>query len=156
MTLNDFEAKDIHGEKRPLSEYEGRVVLIVNTASECGFAYQFEGFEELYRKYADQNFVVLGFPSNSFKQEPYEHEEILEKCSALYSITFPLFAKIEVKGPDAHPLFRWLTETTGKIWKRTVRWNFTKFLIDKSGKPVKRFSPKTNPEALEKHIQALI
>jgi len=156
MTLHDFEVEDIHGEKKTLSEYEGKVVLIVNTALECEFAYQLDGFEELYRKYDDQDFIVLGFPSNSFKQEPYEHEEILGKCSALYNISFPLFSKIEVKGQNTHPLFRWLTQATGKILKRPVQWNFTKFLIDKDGNPVKRFSPRRNPEALEKHICALL
>ncbi len=156
MNLYDFQVTDIHGTERNLSEYKDQAALVVNTATECGFAYQFEGFQKLYERYKDEGFVVLAFPSNDFKQETKPRAEILEKCSMLYDISFPIFDKISVKGENIHPLFDWLTKEKGSFPTKSIKWNFTKFLIDKQGKVVKRFGPHRKPAAIEKHIKAVL
>ncbi len=157
-SIYEFTARDIDGRERSLSEFRGKVLLIVNTASQCGFTYQYEGLEKLHRKYAAQGVEVLGFPCNQFKhQEPGDAEEIKNFCSLTYDVTFPMFAKIDVKGPGAHPLYAYLTQTKKNfIGGRDIEWNFTKFLIDREGRVRARFSPLTKPEALDNKIARLI
>jgi glutathione peroxidase len=151
MTVYDFTARDIDGKERSLSEFRGKLLLIVNTASQCGFTYQYKGLEELHRKYAAQGVEVLGFPSNQFgAQEPGNEEEIKNFCSLTYDVTFPMFAKIDVKGPSAHPLYDHLTrEKGGGLLGRNIKWNFTKFLIGRDGKVLGRYAPTVKPEALD-------
>ncbi len=153
-SIYDFTARDIDGHERSLSEFRGKVLLIVNTASQCGFTYQYKGLEELHRKYAAQGVEVLGFPSNQFgAQEPGNAEEIKNFCSLTYDVTFPMFAKIDVNGPNAHPLYEYLTrEKGGGLLGRKIKWNFTKFLIGRDGKVLRRFPPTTKPEALDSVI----
>jgi len=140
-----------------MSSFKGKVVLVVNTATQCGFTPQFEGLEKLYRTYKDQGLVVLGFPCNQFgSQEPVSNEEMAATCKINYGVSFPLFEKIEVNGENAHPLFKYLKSKLGGLFGRRIKWNFTKFLIDPTGRPVKRFSPVTKPEAIEPYIKALI
>ncbi|GAM99707.1 glutathione peroxidase family protein [alpha proteobacterium U9-1i] len=157
-SVYDFTARDIDGRERSLSEFRGKVLLIVNTASQCGFTYQYEGLEALHRKYADKGVEVLGFPCNQFKhQEPGDAEEIKSFCSLTYDVTFPMFAKIDVKGAGAHPLYRHLTSARKNfLGRRSIEWNFTKFLIDREGKVRARFSPLAKPEALQSRIERLI
>ncbi|MCG8330731.1 MAG: glutathione peroxidase [Chitinophagales bacterium] len=152
-----FEANSLQGKEISMSDYEGKVVLVVNTASKCGLTPQYEGLETLYEKYKDDNFVVLGFPCNQFgNQEPGDEKSISEGCLINYGVSFPMFAKIDVNGAGAHPLFQYLkSELKGTLGNR-IKWNFTKFLIDAEGKPVKRFAPVTKPEKMEKDIQALL
>jgi glutathione peroxidase len=153
-TVYDFTARDIDGKERLLSEFRGKVLLIVNTASQCGFTYQYKGLEELHRKYGAQGVEVLGFPSNQFgKQEPGNEEEIKTFCSLTYDVTFPMFAKIDVNGPNAHPLYEHLTrEKGGGLLGRKIKWNFTKFLIGRDGKVIGRYAPTVKPEALDSKI----
>ncbi|HEX8900163.1 glutathione peroxidase [Vitreimonas sp.] len=153
-SIYDFTARDIDGKERSLSEYRGKVLLIVNTASQCGFTYQYKGLEELHRKYAAQGVEVLGFPCNQFgKQEPGDADEIKNFCSLTYNVTFPMFAKIDVNGPNAHPLYKYLTESKrGFLSTKNIKWNFTKFLIDREGRVRGRFGPTTKPEALDSVI----
>jgi glutathione peroxidase len=141
-----------------LSEYRGQVMLIVNTASKCGFTPQYKGLEALFRKYASQGFVVLGFPCNQFgAQEPGDITEIQNFCSLTYDVRFPLFAKIEVNGPDASPLFQYLKSAAkGVLGSEAVKWNFTKFLVDRHGTVLARYAPTTTPESLEKDIEAAL
>jgi len=150
-SIYDFTARDIDGAERSMGEYRGKVLLIVNTASQCGFTYQYKGLEALHRKYADRGFVVLGFPSNQFgKQEPGDENEIKNFCSLTYDVTFPMFAKIDVNGPKADPLYEHLTRAKGGgLLGRKIKWNFTKFLIGRDGKVLKRFPPTAKPEALD-------
>ena len=150
-TIYDFTARDIDGNERSLSDYRGKVLLIVNTASQCGFTYQYKGLEDLHRKYAPQGVEVLGFPCNQFgKQEPGDAAEIKNFCSLTYDVTFPMFAKIDVNGPNAHPLYRHLEiEKRGFLGTKNIKWNFTKFLIDREGKVIGRFAPTVKPEALD-------
>lgn len=154
-SIYDFTARDIDGNERSLSEYRGKLLLIVNTASQCGFTYQYKGLEELHRKYAPQGVEVLGFPCNQFgKQEPGDANEIKNFCSLTYDVTFPMFAKIDVNGPKAHPLYDYLTrEKGGGLLGRGIKWNFTKFLIGRDGKVIGRYAPTVKPEALDKVIQ---
>ena len=148
-----FQAESIQGETLQLSNFKGKVLLIVNTASECGFTPQYEGLEELYKKYRDQGLVVLGFPCNQFGgQEPGSEAEIIEGCVNLYALTFPMFAKIDVNGKDAHPLFKYLKSALPGLLGERIKWNFTKFLIDRHGKPLKRYGSTTTPAAIEKDI----
>ncbi|WP_129127010.1 glutathione peroxidase [Geomonas oryzae] len=146
------------GETKTLVEYEGEVMLIVNTASKCGFTPQYKGLEALYRKYASQGFVVLGFPCNQFgAQEPGDATEIQNFCSLTYDVTFPLFAKIDVNGPDAAPLFQYLkTAAKGVLGSEGIKWNFTKFLVDRQGRVLERYAPTTTPESLEKDVEAAL
>jgi glutathione peroxidase len=143
-SVHEFTLNSIDGKPGPLSAYQGKVVLIVNVASRCGFTPQYAGLEALYEKYKDRGFTILGFPANNFGgQEPGTNEEIKTFCSSKYNVTFPMYAKISVKGDDKAPLYQFLTAATGS----EIQWNFTKFLVDKNGKVVARFEPKVTPES---------
>ena len=157
-TAYDFEAMDIDGHERSLREFAGRALLIVNVASKCGFTPQYQGLEALWRKHRDRDFAVLGFPCDQFgHQEPGDENEIKTFCSTRYDVTFPLFAKIEVNGAGAHPLYRWLKgEKAGVFGTEAIKWNFTKFLVDRSGNVVKRFAPADAPEKLDAHVSAVL
>lgn len=141
-----------------MKEYEGKVVLIVNTASKCGFTPQYEGLETLYKKYKDKGLIILGFPCNQFaNQEPGNSEEIAKFCSTKYNVTFPMFQKVDVNGDNAHPLFKFLKEAMpGTLDITLIKWNFTKFIIDRKGNPVKRFGPSTKPEEMSQTIEELL
>lgn len=154
-TLGDFSAKRIDGETVSLKDYEGQVVLVVNTASKCGFTPQFTGLEAVFQRFHNKGFVVLGFPCNQFlNQDPGSDSEIAQFCSLDYGVTFPMFAKIDVNGPDAHPLFQHLTQAApGLLGSKKVKWNFTKFLIGKDGKVIDRYAPTTKPEDLVADIE---
>ncbi|MED4073401.1 glutathione peroxidase [Priestia endophytica] len=158
MNIYQFSAQNIKGEEQSLEQYKGKVIVVVNTASKCGFTPQFEGLQNLYEKYKDRNFVILGFPCNQFGgQEPGGEEEIQSFCQRNYGVDFPMFAKVDVKGDNAHPLFQYLAEKApGILGSKAIKWNFTKFLIDKDGEPVQRFSPKTDPKDLEHDIEQLL
>ena len=145
------------GEEISLEDYRGKVLLVVNTASRCGFTPQYEGLEKLYQKYKDQGFEVLAFPCNQFgSQEPGSDEEIQDFCSTHYSVNFPVFKKIEVNGKDAHPLYKYLKSSRPGIFStEAIKWNFTKFLIDREGNPQKRFSPKVSPQDIEEDIDQI-
>ncbi len=150
-------ATTLQGKEVSMAAYEGKVVLIVNTASKCGFTPQYEGLEELYRKHKDEGLVILGFPCNQFgQQEPGGKQEIAEGCLINYGVSFPMFDKIDVNGDTAHPLFKYLKSELGGILGSRIKWNFTKFLIDATGKPVKRYAPITKPEKLEPQIEKLL
>ena len=143
-TFHDFKVTTIDGQDKSLKEFKGQTVLVVNVASECGLTPQYSGLEKLYREFKDKNFSVLGLPCNQFgKQEPGSEAEIRRFCSARYDVTFPLTSKIEVNGPGAHPLYRWLESETGGA---DIQWNFEKFLVSKDGRIIRRYSPKTAPE----------
>lgn len=153
----DYNVKSISGEDVSMSEYKGKVVLIVNTASKCGFTKQYEGLEELYEKYKDQGFVILGFPCNQFgAQEPGGNEEIKNFCTSTFSVTFPMMSKIDVNGDDADPLYKFLKKEKGGILGDDIKWNFTKFLIDREGNVVDRFASQKTPKALEKEVEKLL
>ncbi len=157
-SIYEFSAKSITGEEKSFKEYEGKALLIVNTASECGFTNQYEGLENLQKKYKDQGFVVLGFPCNQFGgQEPGSEDDIKSFCETRFQTTFPLYSKVEVNGDNAHPIFKFLKKACpGLLGSEAIKWNFTKFLIGKDGKPIKRFAPKDKPESLEKEIQEVL
>lgn len=153
----DLEAVDIHGQIQKMLEFEGKYVLIVNTASQCGFTNQYKGLEELFRKYQSKEFVVLGFPCNQFgKQESGTNAEISNFCSTQYQVTFPMFSKIEVNGKNTHPIYRFLKKKKWGILGGRIIWNFTKFLIDKEGNVIKRYSSKVKPENIEKDLVELM
>lgn len=156
--IYQFSAANGGNDEINLEQYRGQVVLIVNTASKCGFTPQYKGLESLYKKYQEQGLVVLGFPCNQFgKQEPGENSDIAEFCELNFGVSFPLMAKIDVNGDNAHPLFNHLkTEAPGLLGSKGIKWNFTKFLIGRDGKVVKRFAPKDKPASLEKSIEALL
>jgi len=158
QSLYDLEVVTIHHEKTTLSPYKGKVMLIVNTASGCGFTPQFDGLEKLYKNYKRQGFVVLGFPCNQFGgQEPLDEKGIENFCRISYGVTFPMFAKIGVNGPKTHPLYRTLKqEATGILGSEVIKWNFTKFLVNKEGKVIKRYAPSTSPEAIASDIEKLL
>jgi glutathione peroxidase len=152
MKIYDFIVNDTYGFQKKLSDFEGKVLLVVNTASKCGFTPQYKGLEKLYEKYKDEGFEILAFPANNFlNQEPGSNEEIREFCSTNYDVSFPIFEKISVKGKNQHPLYKYLTEETGEF-KGKIRWNFDKFLIDREGNVINRFKPKIKPESIEKQI----
>ena len=157
-TIYDFSAQALDGREVPLSDYRGKVVLIVNTASKCGFTPQYEGLEALNKAYADKGLVVLGFPCNQFgSQEPGNAQEIASFCSLTYDVTFPMFAKIDVNGPSAHPLYAFLKhEKKGLLGSEGIKWNFTKFLVGRDGQVVERFAPTTKPEDLSSSIEKLL
>ena len=156
-TIYDFSVKTIDGQEQSLSHYKGNVVLIVNVASKCGFTPQYKGLQELYNKYKNQGFVVLGFPCNQFlSQEPGTNDEIKHFCSINYGITFPMFDKIDVNGDTAHPLYKYLTSAKGGFITDSIKWNFTKFLVDRKGMVVKRYPPQTAPENMEEDIKKLL
>ncbi|MEK4343959.1 glutathione peroxidase [Paenibacillus sp. FSL P4-0184] len=158
MSIYDFEVNTLRGAEESLSKYKGKVLLVVNTASKCGFTPQYKGLQEVYEKFKDRGFEVLGFPSNQFAgQEPGESDEIAEYCEINYGVTFPMFEKIDVKGDDAHPLFKYLSkEAPGVLGSKSVKWNFTKFLVDQEGRVLKRFAPKTTPQQIESYISKLL
>ena len=152
-----FTAKDIQGREIDFETYRAKTVLIVNTASECGFTPQFEGLEELYKKYKDEGLVILGFPCNQFgKQEPGDEKSIEEGCMVNYGVTFPMFSKVDVNGDSAHPLFKYLKKELSGFMGSKIKWNFTKFLVDKNGSPLKRFSPTTKPEKIDAYLANFI
>ena len=157
-SVYDFTAKTLDGREVSLADYRGKVLLIVNTASKCGFTPQYEGLEALYRKHKDQGFAVLGFPCNQFgSQEPGDAAEIASFCSLTYDVSFPMFGKVDVNGPAAHPLYAFLKkQKKGILGSEGIKWNFTKFLVDRSGAVVERFAPTTKPEALESAVEALL
>lgn len=158
MSIYDIEVTTIRGEQQTLAPYKGQVMLIVNTATKCGFAPQFKGLQKLHEEYGNRGLAVLGFPCGQFaNQEPGENEDIASACELNFGVTFPLYAKIEVNGDGAHPLFKHLTqEAPGLLGSKAVKWNFTKFLIDQEGKVVKRFAPADEPSKIEGHIQKLL
>jgi glutathione peroxidase len=157
-TAFDFSAADIDGVPRDLSAYRGSVLLVVNTASKCGFTPQYTGLEELWRKYKDQGLAVLGFPCDQFgHQEPGDENEIRNFCSLNYDVSFPMFSKVEVNGDGAHPFYQWLKkEKPGLLGIGAIKWNFTKFLVGRDGKVIKRYAPTDKPEAIEKDIAAAL
>lgn len=156
-TVYDFTATDIDGNPAPLELYRGRPLLIVNTASKCGFTPQYEGLEKLNKTYADRGLAVLGFPCDQFMhQEPGDAAEIKNFCSLTYDVTFPMFAKIDVNGDDAHPLYQWLRGQRSGLLGNRIKWNFTKFLINRSGEVVGRFAPTVKPEKLTDDIEKLL
>ena len=154
----DFSAIDIDGQTRNLSEFKGQVLLVVNTASKCGFTPQYEGLEALWRRHRDAGFAVLGFPSDQFgHQEPGDAAEIKSFCSLTYDVSFPMFGKIEVNGGNAHPFYQWLKkEKSGLLGIGAIKWNFTKFLIGRDGGVLKRYAPTDKPEDIEKDIVAAL
>lgn len=157
-TVYDFQAKDIDGNERSLSEFKGKAMLVVNTASKCGFTPQYKGLEKLQKDYASKGLVVLGFPCDQFgHQEPGNEEEIKNFCSLSYDVSFPMFSKIDVNGDKAHPLFKHLKkQAKGILGTEVIKWNFTKFLIDKNGKVVRRYAPTDTPESIEKDLAAVL
>lgn len=157
MNLYDYQVKDAHGNVVSMADYAGKVLLIVNTATGCGFTPQYEGLERLYEAYRDRGFEILDFPCNQFgEQAPGTQEEISSFCQLTYGTTFPQFAKIEVNGPNAEPLFEFLKEQKGGFGGRDIKWNFTKFLVDRGGTVVDRFAPTTTPEKIEAKITRLL
>lgn len=156
--IYDFNMNDIDGNPVSLSQYRGKVVMIVNVASKCGLTKQYEGLEALYKEYKDEGLVILGFPCNQFMgQEPGTEAEILEFCTLNYGVTFPMFSKIEVNGAGTHPLYQYLKkELPGDGKKADIEWNFAKFLIGRDGKPVERFNPRVKPEDTVKSIEKLL
>jgi glutathione peroxidase len=157
-TVYDFTAESLDGHATPLDAYRGQVLLIVNTASKCGFTPQYAGLEALWKKYHDRGLAVLGFPCNQFgAQEPGDAGEIANFCSLTYDVTFPMMAKIDVNGPATHPLYAWLkSRKKGLLGSESVKWNFTKFLVDRSGEVIARFGPTVEPKALEGAIEAAL
>jgi glutathione peroxidase len=145
------------GKRVEMSDYKGKVVLVVNTATQCGLTPQFEGLEKLYQDYKDKGLVILGFPCNQFgSQEPLANEEMEQTCKVNHGVTFPLFEKSDVNGKETNPVFRYLKGKLGGLFGSRIKWNFTKFLVDANGKPFKRFSPVTKPEQIEPYIRALL
>ena len=157
-SVHDFTAKSLSGEDVSLADFRGKVLLIVNTASKCGFTPQYDGLEALFRKYGERGFEVLAFPCNQFGgQEPGTAEEIDTFCKVNFGVSFPLMAKIEVNGPNEAPLYSWLkSEAPGLLGTKSVKWNFTKFLIDRDGKVVRRYAPTDKPESIAKDIEKLL
>lgn len=150
----NLSAKSISGQEVGMNQFEGKVVLVVNTASKCGLTPQLEGLENLYRRYRDKGLIILGFPCNQFaNQDPSDEREIAEFCQINYGVTFPMFAKVDVNGPDAHPVFKYLKKELPGILGGKIKWNFTKFLLDHNGRSVKRFSPATKPDKIESYLQ---
>jgi glutathione peroxidase len=154
MEFYNFSAKPLLGkEEIKMESYKGKVVLVVNTASKCGLTPQYKGLEELYKKYKDKGLVILGFPCNQFaNQEPGSESSIVDGCLIDYGVTFPMFSKIDVNGANAHPIYKFLKKELTGVFGGAIKWNFTKFLIDRNGKPVTRFSPYTKPADIEKYI----
>ena len=158
QSIYDFECETISGETQPLSKFKGKALLIVNTASKCGFTPQYDGLEALYKKYKQEGLEVLGFPCNQFgKQEPGTNADIQNFCSTKFDVSFPMFAKVDVNGSDAHPLYKYLKdEAPGLLGSSGVKWNFTKFLVDKEGHVLERFAPKTKPQDIETAIETAL
>jgi glutathione peroxidase len=158
MSLYDIEVTDIEGRSRRMSEFAGRALLVVNVASQCGFTPQYEGLQQLSRRYADRGLQVLGFPCDQFgHQEPGDEAQILGFCTGRFGVTFPMFAKVEVNGAGAHPLYRHLKkEAPGVLGTEAIKWNFTKFLVDPAGQVVARYAPSTTPQSLAADIEAVL
>ncbi|OTG88342.1 glutathione peroxidase [Acinetobacter sp. ANC 4558] len=155
--IYQFEADLLDGKPKSLKDYEGKVLLIVNTASKCGFTPQLSGLEKLYQKYKDQGFEILGFPCNQFGgQDPGTNDEIKSFCQKNYGVTFTMFSKVNVKGPEAHTIFRYLTNNSKGVLGNGIKWNFTKFLIGRDGFVLNRYAPATKPTALEDDIEAAL
>jgi glutathione peroxidase len=156
--LNDYTVTGIRGEPVPLSTYEGQVLLVVNVASRCSFTAQYAGLEQLHKDFSARGFAVLGFPCNQFgAQEPGDEASIESFCQTQYGVTFPMFAKIDVNGDGAHPLYEWLKSSMpGLLGTQAIKWNFTKFLLDRQGKVVKRYAPNTTPESIRADVEALL
>lgn len=153
----NFSATSLQGKEVSMSAYQGKTILVVNTASECGLTYQYEGLQELYAKYQDRGLVILGFPSNQFaNQEPGDEKAIEQGCVLNYGVTFPMFAKVEVNGKKAHPIFKYLKHELKGTGPSHIKWNFTKFLIDSNGTPIKRFSPTTKPKKVERFLKTIL
>jgi glutathione peroxidase len=146
------------GQELPMEIYRGKVLIIVNTASKCGFTPQYEGLQKIYEAYKDRGLEILAFPCNQFmNQEPLSDDKIAEFCSLTYNVTFPVLKKIDVNGKNTSPLFRFLKKKLpGALWMQSVKWNFTKFLVDRTGRPIKRFSPATEPEKMRSYIEKLL
>ena len=157
-TVYDFEAQQIDGKTVPLDKFKGKVLLIVNTASACGFTPQLKGLQQLHDTYGREGLVVLGFPCNQFgAQDPGSNQEIAQFCELNYGVGFPMMAKVEVNGPGAHPLYKWLTaEAKGLLGSVNIKWNFTKFLVGKDGQVIKRYAPQDAPQSLAKDIEAAL
>ncbi|HWS01553.1 MAG TPA: glutathione peroxidase [Prolixibacteraceae bacterium] len=152
-----FSAKSLQGKEISMETYKGKTVLVVNTASKCGLTPQFEGLEMLYQKYKDKGLVVLGFPCNQFaNQEPGDEKSISEGCMINYGVTFPMFSKIDVNGDQAHPMYKYLKKELSGFFGGKIKWNFTKFLIDDKGNPVKRFAPVTKPEKIDQYLERFL
>lgn len=152
-----FEAKSLQGKDIKMEAFKGKTVLVVNTASKCGLTPQFEGLEKLYQDYKDKGLVILGFPCNQFaNQEPGDEKSISEGCMINYGVSFPMFSKIDVNGDTAHPMYKYLKKELGGTFGSNIKWNFTKFLIDTEGNPVKRFAPTTKPEKIEKYLEKVL
>lgn len=150
----ELSAKDIKGQEVQMKTFSGKTLLIVNTASECGFTPQLGGLEKLYKKYKEEGLVILGFPCNQFgKQEPGDEKSIEEGCMVNYGVSFPMFAKVDVNGDATHPVFKFLKAKLGGILGSRIKWNFTKFIVDNNGKPIKRFSPVTKPEKIDGYLE---
>lgn len=157
MNFLDFEAKKLNGETISMEQYKGKTIIVVNTASKCGLTPQYEGLEKLYKQFKDQGLVILGFPCNQFgNQEAGSSDEIQEFCQINYGVSFPMFDKVDVNGGNAHPIFVYLKSKLGGLFGSTIKWNFTKFIIDKNGRPVKRFAPTTKPEKMEEIIRKIL
>jgi glutathione peroxidase len=158
MSLYDFQAQSIDGQTVPLSHYRGQVLLIVNTASACGFTPQFTGLEKLHQQYGPRGLAVIGFPCNQFaSQDPGDNEQIAGFCQRNYGVSFQMMGKIEVNGPGAHPLYQWLTaEAPGILGTKAIKWNFTKFLVGRDGRVIKRYAPQDTPEKIAKDIEAAL
>ncbi|WP_341921971.1 glutathione peroxidase [Polaromonas sp. YR568] len=157
-TIYDFEARQINGQDIALSQFKGKVMLIVNTASKCGYTPQFGGLEELHKAYTGKGLVVLGFPCNQFgSQDPGADGEIAEFCQVNYGVSFPMMGKIDVNGPAAHPLYKWLSsEAPGLLGSKAIKWNFTKFLVGKDGQVIRRYAPTDKPADLAKDVEAAL
>ncbi len=154
INIYQFEAELLDGKTKSMADYRGKVLLIVNTASKCGFTPQFAGLEKVYQKYKDQGLEVLGFPCNQFGgQDPGTNDQIGAFCQKNYGVSFPMFAKVDVKGPEAHAVFRYLTNNSKGILGNGIKWNFTKFLVGKNGEVLNRYAPTSKPEALEEDIE---
>ncbi len=155
--IYQFNAISITGEKINMSRYEGKVLLVVNTAGKCGFTPQYKGLQQLYDKYNEKGLEILGFPCNQFaNQEPGDEKQIAQDCLINYGVSFQMFSKIKVNGKQAHPIYTYLKECIGGFLSKDIKWNFTKFLVDKSGKPVKRFAPNTKPEQIEDDVKKFL
>ena len=156
-TFYKFQANSLQGLLLSMEVYAGKTILVVNTASKCGLTPQYEGLENLYQRYKDKGLVILGFPCNQFgNQEPGNDKSISEGCIINYGVSFPMFSKVEVNGDNAHPIFKYLKNALPGILGNRIKWNFTKFLIDKDGKPIKRFAPTTTPESIDKYLKVML
>ena len=156
MSIYDIKVKNSNGVEYDLSEYKGKPMLIVNTATKCGLSGQFDGLEKLYNEYKEQGLIVLGFPSNQFKQESGSAEDAAEACRLSYGVSFPMHELVKLNGKDAHPLFDYLTSHSKGFLSNSIKWNFTKFLVDKEGNLVERYAPTDNPESFKKDIQKVL